>query len=184
MCHAHLSGDAGPLLSSPAGLGVRPTQERQRHPPTRLPQDETDSVGSVRLTADRGNGGAALRGFAGDEPRRSHTGAAVFSHSGIRSRVGSKNSKGHRSAASRSAWPRRSRRLLRPSRRAPHRFSPTALCDTHRPTWERTECRPRCLLITRQEQRDRRAITAADGCASRRAWQQSVYFHRSNPQNI
>lgn len=24
MGHAHLSGDAGPLLSSPAGLGVRP----------------------------------------------------------------------------------------------------------------------------------------------------------------
>jgi hypothetical protein len=37
---------------------------------------------------------------------------------------------GRRSSAARSAWPRRSQRLPRPSQRAPYRFLRTALCDS------------------------------------------------------
>ena len=56
------------------------------------------------------------------KPRRPHW---------IRSKGGVEKPEGHRSATACSARPHRSRRLPRPSQRAPPRFSWAALCDSH-----------------------------------------------------
>jgi hypothetical protein len=67
--------------------------------------------------------GPPFRGGCRKNPRRPHC---------VRSKGGVKKPEDHRSAASRSALPRRSGCLLWPSQRMPPRFSQRALCDTLR----------------------------------------------------